>query len=31
MVVVLEYVVCFKLGTKDQDLWGFQLYNIMHI
>jgi hypothetical protein len=31
MVAVLEYVVCFKLGTKDQDLWGSRLYDIMHI
>jgi hypothetical protein len=31
MVAILEYVVCFKIGTKDQDLWGSRLYDIMHI
>jgi hypothetical protein len=31
MVAIFEYVVCFKLGTEDQDLWGSQLYDIMHI
>jgi hypothetical protein len=30
-VAILEYVVCFKLGTEDQYLWGSQLYDIMHI
>jgi hypothetical protein len=31
MVAVLEYVVCFKLETNAQDLWGSRLHNIMHI